>query len=215
MLYAESIGPRLAIGWTMGTLVSALGVYLSLKIDLPTGATIVCTFAFILILMATARILFGGQRASVRPFSSDSGRCPFVASHCAGGNWRGASAHCRLLFFTNRGVFPVLLKAAGVLCLFVIPLGAQNVPVQEFILDNGMRVLLMPRKGDPNIAAGWVAHVGSVNERPGITGISHLFEHMMFKGTQTIGTKDIEANLKLIDEMDRGAGRYSQRSRRR
>jgi len=57
MLYAENIGPRLAIGWTMGTLVSALGVYLSLQIDLPTGATIVCTFAIVLILMALLRPL--------------------------------------------------------------------------------------------------------------------------------------------------------------
>ena len=55
MLYAESIGRRLAIGWTMGTIVSALGVYLSLVLDLPTGATIVCTFGFVLILMAAAR----------------------------------------------------------------------------------------------------------------------------------------------------------------
>ena len=55
MLYAERIGPRLAIGWTMGTLVSGIGVYLSLKIDLPTGATIVCTFGLVLILMALAR----------------------------------------------------------------------------------------------------------------------------------------------------------------
>ena len=55
MLYAERIGPRLAIGWTMGTLVSALGVYLSLKVDLPTGATIVCTFGIVLILMAACR----------------------------------------------------------------------------------------------------------------------------------------------------------------
>jgi len=55
MLYAENIGPRLAIGWTMGTLVSALGVFLSLKIDLPTGATIVCTFGLVLILMAALR----------------------------------------------------------------------------------------------------------------------------------------------------------------
>ena len=38
MLYADSIGKRLAIGWTMGTIVSALGVYLSLQLDLPTGA---------------------------------------------------------------------------------------------------------------------------------------------------------------------------------
>src|SRR6202790_3023812 len=55
MLYAERIGPRLAIGWTMGTLVSGMGVYLSLKIDLPTGATIVCTFGLALILMAALR----------------------------------------------------------------------------------------------------------------------------------------------------------------
>jgi zinc/manganese transport system permease protein len=55
MIYAENVGSRLAIGWTMGTLVSALGVYLSLLIDLPTGATIVCTFAIVLILMASVR----------------------------------------------------------------------------------------------------------------------------------------------------------------
>ena len=57
MIYAEHVGVRLAIGWTMGTLVSALGVYLSLLIDLPTGATIVCTFAIVLILMAGVRLM--------------------------------------------------------------------------------------------------------------------------------------------------------------
>jgi zinc/manganese transport system permease protein len=57
MLYADSIGHRLAIGWTMGTVVSALGVYLSLVLDLPTGATIVCTFGLVLILMAAVRPL--------------------------------------------------------------------------------------------------------------------------------------------------------------
>ncbi len=51
MLFAERIGRRLAIGWTMGTLVSALGVYLSVLMDLPTGATIVCTFGGVLVLM--------------------------------------------------------------------------------------------------------------------------------------------------------------------
>ena len=57
MLYAENIGPRLAIGWTMGTVVSALGVWLSLQLDLPTGATIVCTFGGVLLLMAAVRPL--------------------------------------------------------------------------------------------------------------------------------------------------------------
>src|SRR2546425_10019238 len=58
MLYADTIGRRLAIGWSMGTLVSALGVYLSLLLDLPTGATIVCTFGLVLILMALVKPLF-------------------------------------------------------------------------------------------------------------------------------------------------------------
>ena len=68
MLSSENIGPRLAIGWTMGTLVSALGVYLSLQIDLPTGATIVCTFAIVLILMAAFRP-FVRKRIAARPLA--------------------------------------------------------------------------------------------------------------------------------------------------
>ncbi len=57
MLYSERIGRRLAIGWTMGTIVSAAGVFLSLKLDLPTGATIVCTFGVVLAVMAAVRPL--------------------------------------------------------------------------------------------------------------------------------------------------------------
>jgi zinc/manganese transport system permease protein len=55
MLYADRIGTRLAIGWTMGTVVSILGMYFSVLFDLPTGATIVCTFGLVLVLMAIAR----------------------------------------------------------------------------------------------------------------------------------------------------------------
>jgi len=51
MLFADRIGTRLAIGWTMGTLVSALGCYLSVQLDTPTGATIVVTFGGVLVLM--------------------------------------------------------------------------------------------------------------------------------------------------------------------
>jgi zinc/manganese transport system permease protein len=64
MLYADTIGKRLAIGWTMGTVVSAMGVYLSLELDLPTGATIVCTFGLVLILMAIVRVLIPQKTAS-------------------------------------------------------------------------------------------------------------------------------------------------------
>ena len=92
--------------------------------------------------------------------------------------------------------FFALLLALGA------PLVAQRVEVEEFTLDNGMTFLLLPREGDPNVAVGWISKFGSVNERPGVTGVAHLFEHMMFKGSHAIGTKDIERDLELIDELD-------------
>ncbi len=74
--------------------------------------------------------------------------------------------------------------------------------VKEIQLENGMTFLLVQRPGAPNIAAGWVAHVGSVNERPGITGISHLFEHMMFKGSDRIGVIDGKLDRKIRKQLD-------------
>jgi zinc/manganese transport system permease protein len=67
MLYSDRIGPRLAIGWTMGTIVSALGIFLSVQLDLPTGATMVCTFGAVLILMALVRPLILRNRGVSRP----------------------------------------------------------------------------------------------------------------------------------------------------
>ena len=58
---AARIGPRLAIGWAMGVVVSMLGMYLSVAFDLPTGATIVCTFGLVLIAMALLRPVFVRQ----------------------------------------------------------------------------------------------------------------------------------------------------------
>jgi zinc/manganese transport system permease protein len=66
MLFADSIGRRLAIGWTMGTLVSALGVYFSVLFDLPTGATIVATFGAVLLVMFCIHLLyFRGSKIEV------------------------------------------------------------------------------------------------------------------------------------------------------
>ena len=61
MLFSERIGVRLVIGWVMGVVVSMLGMYLSVLYDLPTGATIVCTFGLVLILMALVRPLIVGR----------------------------------------------------------------------------------------------------------------------------------------------------------
>jgi ABC-type Mn2+/Zn2+ transport system permease subunit len=52
------------IGWGMGTVVSAAGVFLSLHLDLPTGPTIVCTFGIVLAIMALARLAMGPMKAA-------------------------------------------------------------------------------------------------------------------------------------------------------
>jgi predicted Zn-dependent peptidase len=103
---------------------------------------------------------------------------------------------------------PALLRGVVVGVVVVCAIGwlgreaaAQQVAVEEFTLPNGMQFLLVPRSDQPNVvSAGWVARVGSVNERPGITGISHFFEHMMFKGTDTIGTRDPEKDARYRAE---------------
>ena len=104
------------------------------------------------------------------------------------------------------------------LSLFLVPLwlGAQQVAVKEHQLSNGMKVLLLERNDAPSISGGWVARVGSVDERPGITGMAHLFEHMMFKGTPTIGTKDYEKDIEIIaaQEKVRDAMRSEERRMR-
>ena len=81
MLFADRIGPRLAIGWTMGTLVSALGCYLSVQLDTPTGATIVVTFGGVLVLMFLLHLLvhhgrvneLSGAHSAHRELSEEGG----------------------------------------------------------------------------------------------------------------------------------------------
>lgn len=95
-----------------------------------------------------------------------------------------------------------LVTVAACIAL-VQPLRAQQVPVIEKTLPNGMRLLMVERHDEPTVSGAWVAHVGSSNEKPGITGIAHLFEHMMFKGTPTLGTKDYQKDLEIIAEQER------------
>jgi predicted Zn-dependent peptidase len=90
----------------------------------------------------------------------------------------------------------VMVLAAG------IPAAAQNIDAKEYWLDNGMQVLMVERHEAPTIMAAIFARVGSANETTGITGISHLFEHMMFKGTETIGTKDAARDREIMAKLD-------------
>jgi predicted Zn-dependent peptidase len=103
-----------------------------------------------------------------------------------------------------RGAVLALLAVHAVLA--APPAAAQELKVEEHVLSNGMKFLLVPRRDEPAVSAGWVAKVGSANERPGITGISHLFEHMMFKGTEAIGSKDPAQDARLIAEQERVRG---------
>jgi len=72
----------------------------------------------------------------------------------------------------------------------------------EFTLDNGLKFLVLERHEAPVISFHTYADVGAVDEVRGITGLAHLFEHMAFKGTKTIGTKDCEAEAEAMAEID-------------
>jgi len=75
-------------------------------------------------------------------------------------------------------------------------------PVREITLENGMRLVVLPRQGAPTVSFVSQFNIGGVNERLGTTGIAHLLEHMLFKGTTTIGTRNPDAEAALFREMD-------------
>jgi predicted Zn-dependent peptidase len=78
-----------------------------------------------------------------------------------------------------------------------------KLPVEEMTLENGMRVLVVERHDVPRVYCSVWWRVGSVHERPGITGLSHFFEHMMFMGTETIGTTDPKKDAELNDRIEK------------
>jgi len=79
--------------------------------------------------------------------------------------------------------------------------------VKEHVLPNGMKILMIPKPGVPRVVCHIYFKVGSINERPGITGLAHIHEHMMFKGTKMMGvtdyTKDAEIDKKIDELMDK------------
>ena len=74
--------------------------------------------------------------------------------------------------------------------------------VKTHILSNGMKFIVLERHHAPVVSFHVHADVGSANETYGITGISHLLEHMAFKGTKVVGTTDYTAERKVLDAMD-------------
>lgn len=101
--------------------------------------------------------------------------------------------------------------AFGLICaaLLLLPtfLTAQNLQsfeenVTEFTLDNGLHFIVVERSVAPTAHFFTLVDVGSANEPVGNTGIAHIYEHMVFKGSQTIGTTNYEEEKKYIDQMD-------------
>jgi predicted Zn-dependent peptidase len=104
----------------------------------------------------------------------------------------------------------VLVVASFLIAVAVVPpksasaqdLGEFESRMTKFTLDNGLKFLVLERHEAPVVSFHIYADVGAVDEVRGITGLAHLFEHMAFKGTKTIGTKDYDAETKLMAKMD-------------
>jgi predicted Zn-dependent peptidase len=78
----------------------------------------------------------------------------------------------------------------------------ERLPVRELTLENGMRFLILEREGAPTVSFVVEFAVGGVHERLGTTGIAHLLEHLLFKGTTSIGTSDAASERALFERMD-------------
>jgi predicted Zn-dependent peptidase len=96
----------------------------------------------------------------------------------------------------SAGVFIILAFLSAALAAEV------SLDVQEHVLANGMKILMIQKPGVPRVVCHIYFKVGSINERPGITGIAHVHEHMMFKGTKMLGVTDYEADAALDRQID-------------
>jgi len=85
--------------------------------------------------------------------------------------------------------------------------------VVEQKLANGLTVLMVERHQTPVVSLNMTFRVGGVNEQVGQTGLAHLYEHMAFKGTRTVGTKNYEKERPILEELYRVGTELEQRQR--
>jgi predicted Zn-dependent peptidase len=106
------------------------------------------------------------------------------------------------------------LCAAAALVALAAPAGAQEtpgerLPVVKDVLPNGMTFLFLRRAGAPTVAFVTHFRAGGVDEWTGISGTAHLFEHMLFKGTHTLGTTDAAAEEAMFPRVDAVADSFT------
>src|SRR5579871_1932362 len=97
----------------------------------------------------------------------------------------------------NRKIPIMLLRFVSATLLLCAGAFAQaagvEIPYQRFVLDNGLTVIVHEDHKAPIVAVNIWYHVGSKNEKPGKTGFAHLFEHLMFGGSENFKRRYIEA----------------------
>lgn len=97
-----------------------------------------------------------------------------------------------------------ILLTALLLIIFATGIHAAGLEekVVEHTMKNGMKLLMVERHTSPTVSAWIRFRVGSVDERSDERGIAHLLEHMLFKGTTTLGTKDYAAEKPILDRIE-------------
>src|SRR3954447_6242404 len=123
----------------------------------------------------------GGKRASLTPCNTP----PYTAG--TPGSCRPASLACNLMSSAPPDL---------------------DLPFQYHRLANGLRVVLHRNAARPLVAVNLWYHVGSKNERPGRTGFAHLFEHMLFQGSEHVGTHDHFRLLQQVGGVANGSTWY-------
>ena len=105
----------------------------------------------------------------------------------------------------------VILIVVGVLLLHTLAFGLSlEGRVKEYSLNNGMKILILERHFAPVVSLYMRFKVGAVDEAGGETGTAHLLEHMLFKGTETLGTRNYKEEKKILKEIDQLAGQVDE-----
>ncbi len=93
----------------------------------------------------------------------------------------------------------------GAFLLAAVSLNAQTLEekVREFNLSNGLKLLVVERHNSPTFSAHVTIGVGAVNETNQCRGVAHLLEHMLFKGTETIGTTDYAGEKDILEKIEK------------
>lgn len=97
------------------------------------------------------------------------------------------------------------IRSVLILLAAALPVAAQtsnyDLPIREHVFDNGLRLLVLERPGDHRVACKIFTDFGAMVEKPGDLGSAHFIEHLMFKGTETLGTIDWPAEKEIIAQI--------------